>query len=304
MHLALQYNMLMTFLVGAPMLLTIYLGHRQHRNILQDQIELMKRAQVERLALTEKAHRETVEALAVTINAKDKVTHEHVLRVQIYATGVARLFDCSEPEIEALKAGSLLHDIGKIGVPDHILNKNGKLTAEEFDQMKLHTIIGAQILGRVEFPYPVVPVVRSHHERWDGKGYPDGLKSEEIPLIARIISVVDCFDAVREDRPYRPGMTRAEAIDLLINGSGTQFDPRVVGAFLTHLPKFEAEIQAHKNTVVPTHGIEPMEQLSDDARSVAPAAGLAEDVVTGKAVLPEFIPTVSESSSLASDLAH
>jgi HD-GYP domain-containing protein (c-di-GMP phosphodiesterase class II) len=146
--------------------------------------------------------------------------------------------------------------------------------------------------------------VRSHHERWDGKGYPDGLKSEEIPLIARIISVVDCFDAVREDRPYRPGMTRAEAIDLLINGSGTQFDPRVVGAFLTHLPKFEAEIQAHKNTVVPTHGIEPMEQLSDDARSVAPAAGLAEDVVTGKAVLPEFIPTVSESSSLASDLAH
>src|ERR671920_2158755 len=139
----------------------------------------------------EKAHRETVEALAVAINAKDQVTHEHVLRVQIYAAGVARLLGCTEAEVEALKAGALLHDIGKIAVPDYILNKPGKLTPDEFEKMKVHTLVGAQILGRVEFPYPVVPVVRSHHERWDGRGYPDGLKGEEIPLTARILSVVD-----------------------------------------------------------------------------------------------------------------
>jgi putative nucleotidyltransferase with HDIG domain len=224
----------------------------------------------------EKGHRETIEALAVTINAKDEVTHEHVLRVQIYATGVARLLGCSESEIEALEAGALLHDIGKIAVPDYILNKPGKLTSSEFEKMKMHTIAGAQILGRVEFPYPIVPVVRHHHERWDGNGYPDGLANEDIPLTARILSVVDCFDAVREDRQYRRGLTREEAINLIMQGSGTQYDPRVVGTFITHLPEFEAEILAHKDVKAPTFGIEQMEQLSEAARKVAPAAGLAD----------------------------
>jgi hypothetical protein len=142
--------------------------------------------------------------------------------------------------------------------------------------MKVHTIVGAQILGRVEFPYPVVPVVRHHHERWDGRGYPDGLKGEEIPLTARILSVVDCFDAVREDRQYRKAMTREEALDFIMSGSGTMYDPRVIGTFITHLPEFEAEILAARNTPPPTYGITPIEELSDAARNVAPAAGLAE----------------------------
>jgi putative nucleotidyltransferase with HDIG domain len=193
---------------------------------------------------------------------------------------VARILGCNDLEVEALRAGALLHDIGKIAVPDYILNKPGKLTAAEFDQMKFHTIAGAQILGRVEFPYPVVPVVRHHHERWDGKGYPDGLKSEEIPLTARILSVVDCFDAVREDRQYRKGLTREEAINLIMQGSGTQYDPRVVGTFITHLPEFEAEIQAHRDVPVPNFGIEAAEQLSEAALKVTPAAGLAEDEKT------------------------
>jgi hypothetical protein len=128
----------------------------------------------------------------------------------------------------------------------------------------------------VEFPYPVVPVVRHHHERWDGKGYPDGLSAENIPLTARILSVVDCFDAVREDRQYRKGLTREEAINLIMQGSGTQYDPKVVGTFITHLPEFEAEILAHKDAPAPTFGIEQMEELSEAARNVAPAAGLAE----------------------------
>src|SRR5919108_271726 len=146
-------------------------------------------------------------------------------RVQIYAEGLGQLFKLSEAEIEALKAGALLHDIGKLAVPDHILNKPGKLTEAEFERMKIHTTVGAQILERVGFPYPVVPIVRYHHERWDGGGYPEGLKGEEIPLTARILSVVDCFDSAREDRPYRRGMTPEEAINYVLEESGKTYDP-------------------------------------------------------------------------------
>ena len=264
MYIARQYDLLFTVVIGAPVFFAIHFGHKRYRDSVDTRMRFM-----------EKAHRETIEALAVTINAKDHVTHEHVLRVQIYAAGVARLFGCTDEEIEALKAGALLHDVGKIAVPDHILKKPGKLTAVEFEQMKVHTIVGAQILSRVEFPYPVVPVVRHHHERWDGKGYPDGLKGEDIPLTARILSVVDCFDAVREDRQYRRGLTREEAVALIMDGAGTQYDPQVVGTFVTHLPEFEAEIKAQSRQPLPTYGIEPAEELSAAAREVAPAAGLA-----------------------------
>ncbi|HXI91115.1 MAG TPA: HD-GYP domain-containing protein, partial [Blastocatellia bacterium] len=177
-------------------------------------------------------HLATVEALATAIDAKDEITHDHVYRVQVYACGLARHFGLSEPEIEALKAGALLHDVGKIAVPDYILNKPGKLTAAEFEKMKIHTVVGAQILERVNFPYPVVPIVRHHHERWDGRGYPDGLKGDLIPLTARILTVADCFDAVREDRQYRKGMSRDEACQFLSGNAAAQFDPNVVEAFL------------------------------------------------------------------------
>src|SRR5713226_4611311 len=121
-------------------------------------------------------HLATVEALATAIDAKDQTTHFHVRRVQIYAEGLGKLLHLSDAEIAALNAGALLHDVGKLAVPDHILNKPGTLTPAEFEKTKIHTIVGAEILGRVNFPYPVVPIVRHHHERWDGKGYPDGLQ--------------------------------------------------------------------------------------------------------------------------------
>ena len=156
---------------------------------------------------------------------------------------MGEVFGLSHDEIAALKAGALLHDIGKLAVPPHILNKPGPLTHAEFEKMKIHTVVGAQILGRVDFPYPVIPIVRHHHEQWDGRGYPDRLRGEQIPITARIISVVDCFDSIREDRPFRRGMTLDEATALLLRGSGIHFDPVVVEQFIKHLPRFDAEIE-------------------------------------------------------------
>jgi len=190
-------------------------------------------------------HLATVEALATAIDAKDQTTHCHVRRVQIYAARMGEMLNLSPSEIEALRAGAMLHDIGKLAVPDHILNKPGKLTTAEFERMKVHTVVGAQILERIDYPYPVIPIVRSHHERWDGLGYPDGLRGEEIPWTARIFAVVDCFDSVREDRPYRRGMTSEEACAMLLRGAGTHFDPKVVELFIKHLPEFEAEVAEH-----------------------------------------------------------
>ncbi|MDQ3653445.1 MAG: diguanylate cyclase [Acidobacteriota bacterium] len=212
-------------------------------------------------------HLATVEALATAIDAKDQTTHCHVRRVQIYAARMGRLMKLSENEIKALGAGALLHDIGKLAVPDHILSKPGNLTPAEFEKMKTHTEVGAQILERVGFPYPVVPVVRHHHEQWNGLGYPDGLRGEEIPLTARVFAVVDSFDTAREDRPYRRGMTREQASEMLRRDAGEKLEPRIVELFLKHLGSFEAEIAA---VGLDQHGFtgeeyEPRELLEEDA---------------------------------------
>ncbi len=189
-------------------------------------------------------HLATVEALATAIDAKDQTSHFHVRRVQLYAAGMGKLFDLSANELEALDAGALLHDIGKLAVPDYILNKPGELTPAEFERMKIHTRVGAQILERVGFPYPVVPIVLHHHERWDGRGYPNGLRGEQIPLTARILAVVDAFDTVREERPYRRALSRTQASSLLRRGAGSHFDPQVVEAFLNHIDGFDESIAA------------------------------------------------------------
>lgn len=187
-------------------------------------------------------HLATVEALATAIDAKDQTSHCHVRRVEIYSDGLGRLLGLSKSELSALRAGALLHDVGKLAVPDHILNKPDALSPAEFQKTKIHTIVGAEILSRVNFPYPVIPVVKHHHERWDGLGYPDRLKGEEIPITARIMAVVDCFDSVREDRPFRSAMSREAAIDLLREGEGSHFDARIVELFINNLAQFEAEI--------------------------------------------------------------
>jgi diguanylate cyclase (GGDEF)-like protein/putative nucleotidyltransferase with HDIG domain len=219
-------------------------------------------------------HLRTLEAFATAVDAKDQITHEHVKRVQIYAEGLAHLLGLSESEVKALHAGALLHDIGKIAVPDYILNKPGKLTAAEFDKMKIHTVVGAQILERIGFPYPLVPVVRHHHERWDGNGYPDGLKGESIPITARILTVVDCFDAVSEDRQYRKGLTRDQAIEFIIRDKGKHYDPQIVDLFIDNLPKFEEQVAKIKKG---TLAFSPVKIEETEAiRKAVPAAGLMD----------------------------
>jgi putative nucleotidyltransferase with HDIG domain len=187
----------------------------------------------------------TVETLAIAVDAKDQVTHGHIRRVQRHTVALAKALGITDPmQIEALKAASLLHDIGKLAVPDYVLNKPGALSASEFDQMKLHATTGAMILSTVEFPYPVVPIVRHHHEQWCGKGYPDGLAGDAIPLGARILTVVDCFDAVTSDRPYRRKLTDEEAVQILRERSGIMYDPRIVDAFIALVPELRREDQA------------------------------------------------------------
>lgn len=173
-------------------------------------------------------HLRAIEALALAIEAKDHTTHDHLRRVQIYSLEVARHMGLSPSETEALRAAALLHDIGKLAVPEHIVSKPGKLTYEEFEKMKIHPVVGAEILERVRFPYPVTPIVRSHHEKWNGTGYPDGLKGEEIPLGARILAAVDCLDALSSDRQYRRAVKLNEAMRYVSAESGVSFDPRVV----------------------------------------------------------------------------
>ena len=189
----------------------IYLFYRSYRLYL-GKLEDEKR-HVEEMA---DLHLRTIEALALAIEAKDQTTHDHLQRVRVYAIEVAKELGMTGTELDALHAAALLHDIGKLAVPEHIIAKPGRLTPEEFEKMKIHTVVGAEILERVRFPYPVVPIVRAHHEKWDGSGYPYGLKATEIPIGARILSAVDYLDALASDRQYR----RAMPLDDVMKQSG------------------------------------------------------------------------------------
>ena len=173
-------------------------------------------------------HLRTIEALALAIDAKDDTTSAHLRRVQVYASEVGRELGLTPLELQAIEAAALLHDIGKLAVPEYIISKPGRLTPDEFEKMKIHPIVGAEILERVNFPYPVVPIVRAHHEKFDGKGYPDGLKGEEIPIGARILSAVDCLDALASDRQYRKALPLDDAIQIVVGESGKSYDPKVV----------------------------------------------------------------------------
>jgi diguanylate cyclase (GGDEF)-like protein/putative nucleotidyltransferase with HDIG domain len=179
----------------------------------------------------EKMHTATVEAFALAIDAKDQYTQEHIQRVKLVSIALARELGLSPTELRAIEIGAALHDIGKIAIPEHILNKPGRLTAEEFSLIQRHPELGARILEPVQFPEAVVGAVRSHHEKWDGSGYPDRLVGESIPLSGRILAVADVYDALTSDRPYRPGWTHERAVALIESEAGKHFDPAIVAAF-------------------------------------------------------------------------
>jgi len=180
----------------------------------------------------------TIEALAMAVDAKDQITHGHIRRVQVYAVELAKRLGVVEPrQLTAIETAALLHDMGKLAIPEHILNKPGKLTNAEFDKMKRHADIGADLLSSIRFPYPVVPIVRHHHENWDGSGYPSGISKTDIPLGARILAVVDCFDALTSDRPYRPRLQTDAAFHILLERAGIMYDPLVVRTFIAAFPE-------------------------------------------------------------------
>lgn len=224
---------------GLVILFAALVGHSAYRLFLA-KLEQKTKEIVE----SSRIHLATVEALATAIDARDQVGIGHVRRTQVYAVGIGEMLCLSEAEIQALRAGALLHDIGKLAVPDHILNKPGRLTAAEMEKMKIHSSVGASILEKVGFSYPVVPTVKYHHEMWDGGGYPEGLKGNNIPLTARILTVADAYDALRGMRSYRDAVSREDARKFLINGAGKQFDPKIVDVFLRHLSRFEEKIEA------------------------------------------------------------
>src|SRR3989441_10936727 len=217
----------------------------------------------------------TIETLAMAIDAKDQVTHGHIRRVQFYATGLAREVGVRDQKlIKAIEAAALLHDMGKLAVPEYILNKPGKLTDTEFEKMKLHASVGADILSAIEFPYPVVPIVRHHHENWDGTGYPAGIKGTEIPIGARILAVVDCFDALTSDRPYRPRLSSSEALKILVDRRGSMYDPLIVDTF--------AKVHATAPRELPRTGppSNALKEITSATQSAVLAAGSArlEDI--------------------------
>src|SRR5258705_628161 len=241
-------------------------------------LEEIKRGEAERRRHIEEMatiHMNTIESLAIAIDAKDQTTHGHVRRTQIYASQMGKLFNVTEDQVQALLAGALLHDIWKLAVPEYILNKPGKLTEAEFAKMKLHPTVGGDILRRVNFPYPVEDIVRYHHEKWDGSGYPKGLKGEGIPLVARIISVVDFYDATRCDRPYRKGMKREDSVALLRGMTGTAFDRGVVEKFIEHVEEFDRLIDAEDIQ----EQVTSERPVIDDQTKTRPDAGLASDVM-------------------------
>ena len=212
-----------------PILLITYLTHRLSLGRIED-----SKRHVEQLS---DLYLSTIETLAMAVDAKDQITHGHIRRVQIYAIELAKLLGVrDERQLKAIEAAALLHDMGKLAIPEHILNKPGKLTVAEFEKMKLHADIGADLLSSVKFPYPVVPIVRHHHEQWNGNGYPSGISGTDIPLGARILSVVDCFDALTSDRPYRPRLSTDEAFAIIMQGRGSLYDPLVVDTFVRAYP--------------------------------------------------------------------
>jgi diguanylate cyclase (GGDEF)-like protein/putative nucleotidyltransferase with HDIG domain len=272
----------------------VYWVHRSYHLYLAKLAAEKKQVEVEKRHAEEVAalHLRTIESLALAIEAKDHTSHQHLRRVRVFAVEVAKELGFPEEEIEALRAAALLHDIGKLAIPEHIINKPGRLTPEEFEKMKIHTLVGAEILQRVAFPYPVAIIVRSHHERWDGTGYPDGLKGERIPKGARVLAAVDCLDALASHRQYRNAMSLDAAMEMVASMSGSAFEAEVVEVLKRRYREFEIMVQSDSMTAEET-------DLSTSVRVDAggePAAGFEQPALTpGSANEADFLSSIASA---------
>ena len=190
--------------------------------------------------LTRKANQSLIEAVfafAKTIELKDHITGEHVERTVHYATAIAKKMGLNRDEIERIREAAILHDLGKVGISENILLKKAKLTRKEFNELKRHPQIGVDIIRPIHFFHSIIPLVLYHHERWDGKGYPSGLKGEEIPIGARIIAVADAYQALRTNRPYRKAFSKRKTMQILNKEAGNKFDPHIVEVLMKVLQK-------------------------------------------------------------------
>lgn len=238
----------------------LIVAKQRYENQLEELVE-QRTAELDRaLSSLEDAYRSTLKALTAALETRDSETHGHSERVVSYSLRLGREYGLNSDTLKALEFGSLLHDIGKIGVPDSILRKPGKLTDEEWVRMKEHPFHGQQILRGIEFLEGAARVVSQHHEKWDGTGYPAGLREEEIDICARIFSVADAFDAITSDRVYRRGKSYQEAAKELDDWAGRQFDPKVVEAF--HRVPQEDWDELHRQSLLP-------KQDEFDVRSMA-----------------------------------
>jgi putative nucleotidyltransferase with HDIG domain len=272
-----------TLLVIVPILVISYLTFRTAMGRVDDTTRHLN--QLNRLYLS------TIETLAMAIDAKDQITHGHIRRVQAYAVALAQRMGISDERlIQAIEAAALLHDMGKLAVPEYILNKPGRLTEAEFEKMKLHASVGADILSAIDFPYPVVPIVRHHHEYWNGAGYPMGLRGTDIPIGARILSVVDCFDALTSDRPYRPRLSDDEAIGVLLQRRGTMYDPLIVDSFITVQKELAPSLSA---STMPKAGLDEITVATQDSLAL----------LTGASRLEQIAASSDEASTLRELLA-
>lgn len=291
-------------LVIAPLMYWVYRSYHLYLGRLEDekkrveiearQVEAEKRHVEEMCAL----HLRTIEGLALAIEAKDQNTHSHLHRVRTYAVEIAKELGITGEDLDALRAGALLHDIGKLAVPDHIINKPSRLTPEEYEKIKIHPVVGAEILEKVAFPYPVAPIVRSHHEKWNGSGYPDGLRGEQIPLGARILAVVDCLDGLTSDRHYRKALPLDEAMQSILEESGISFDPAIVSILGRRYKEFEG------------FALRSLQQTSDDAlrfsytvqRGDGPATGLQSEGISRNGNQSDFLTSIASARQEAHTL--
>jgi len=290
-------------LVTLPMLFALDAAFRawfgtkeKHR----EELATLQKRSLENLAAL---HQRTLETLAVAINGRDRTTQMHLRRVQFYVRAVGADLKLSAEQLEHLNVAALLHDIGKLGIPDHILLKPGPLSPEEWEKMKTHPLSGAEMLARMNFPEQVLEIVATHHEKWDGTGYPRGIKGEQIPLGSRILSAVDCLDALASDRPYRGALTIDMAMDRVSREEGRSFDPQVVCVLQRRYAELE---RLAWGEVMNNGGAEAPDKPSTDLGKLSATLN-AESKPTAGSILDPIVSARQETQclqTLATALTH